>query len=128
MKKDENIYEFDEFKLERNETYLEKKYKKITSLKTKDNQLREKTVKEKILSLSFGYLIGNVYGISFGLFISLYFTIKLKTNFKKQFYFKCGFYSGTIFGLTMALYSYIFFDPEKIKEKINEITNFNKKL
>jgi len=117
-KEDEEIFNFDEFKLDKKESILEKKYKKIISLKINNQDIREKTNQEKIILLSFGFFLGSFYGVSLGLALSLYFSLKFKLLFKRQFYMKCGSYSGFIFGMTLGFYSYLFFDPNVIKEKI----------
>ena len=117
-KEDEESFDFDEFKLEKKESVLEKKFKKLISLKINNEKVREKTSKEKSILLSYGFLLGGFYGVSLGLSISFYFSLKFKKVFKRQFYFKCGAYSGLIFGTTMSLYSYLFFEPEKIKDKM----------
>ncbi len=120
-KEDEEVFEFDEFKTEKNESILEKKYKKLISLKINNENYKEKTGQEKFILLSYGFLLGSFYGMFLGFSISFYFSFKYKKMFKRQFYIKCGSYSGAIFGATMALYSFFFFEPEKIRDKMTLI-------
>lgn len=118
-KEDEEIFDFDEFKLEKQkESILEKKYKKLMNLRTDNGAVKEKNAQEKIILFSYGLFLGGFYGISLGITLSLYFSLRYKTMFKKQFYLKSGIYSGLIFGITMAFYSVIFFEPNKIKENL----------
>lgn len=118
-KEDEETFDFDEFKVDKKESILEKKYKKLMSLKVNDQTYREKTSQEKLILLSYGFLLGGLYGISLGLTISFYFSFKYKMMFKRQFYIKCVTYSGLIFGTTLGVYSFLFFEPQKIKDKMN---------
>lgn len=118
-KEDEETFDFDEFKFEKKESILEKKYRKIMSLKVNKESVREKTNKEKLILISYGFFLGSFYGISLGLTISIYFSLRYKLMFKRQFYLKCGAYPGIIFGATLALYSFLFFEPDKIKQRIN---------
>jgi len=118
-KEDEETFDFDEFRIDKKESILEKKYKKLMSLKSNDQTLREKTSQEKVILFSYGFLLGSLYGICLGLTVSFYFSFKYKMIFKRQFYVKCGTYSGLIFGTALGVYSFLFFEPEKIKDKMN---------